>query len=514
MNSLNLVQSLENLAPETPNSQTSYALISVHGDPTAEIGKEGAGGQNVYVRELGLALAKRGCQVDMFTRREHPNQEEIVELAPGCRTIRLNAGPAKFISRNNLFEYLPQFVEAWLSFQQRTGRNYALIHTNYWLSGWVGLELKSRLGLPQVHTYHSIGAVKYRNVENPPQIAAIRHCVERAILEQVDCVISISPQEAEDLRQLISQHGRIKVIPCGINTEHFGSINKEVARQQLGIALDSQIILYVRRFDPRKGVETLVKACASLLSAFQLYLVGGSREDGADFQEQQRIQALANELGLEAVTVFIGQISQALLPTYYAAGNVCVMPSYYEPFGLVAIEAMAAGTPVIASNVGGLQHTVVHGETGLLVPPRDSKALAIAIHNLLENPILRENYGNTAQNWVHEVIFSNGRDVDIIPKNSNKGRATAYLQQLLQAQSEATIVCGGSGNDISLFQLPSVGIIVSNAQTQLLSWYYKTHYPWHFLANYPGAAGILEGLIYFKILPFPNKWRWTTPHHR
>ncbi|MGJ5631455.1 glycosyltransferase [Nostoc sp. CALU 1950] len=407
--SLNLVKSLENSAPEAPNSQPIYALISVHGDPTAEIGKEGAGGQNVYVRELGLALAKRGCQVDMFTRREYPNQEEIVELAPGCRTIRLNAGPAEFISRNNLFEYLPEFVEAWLDFQERTGRNYALIHTNYWLSGWVGLELKSRLGLPQVHTYHSIGAVKYRNVENPPQIAAIRNCVERAVLEQADYVISTSPQEAEDLRQLISQHGRIKVIPCGINTEHFGSVSKEVARQQLGIAPDSQIILYVGRFDPRKGVETLVRACANLLpSAFHLYLVGGSREDGADFKEQQRIETLVNDLGLEAVTVFTGRISQALLPAYYAAGDICVVPSYYEPFGLVAIEAMAAGTPVIASNVGGLQHTVVHGETGFLVPPRDSKALAIAIHSLLQNPTLKQSYGNAAQNWVQSRFSTQG----------------------------------------------------------------------------------------------------------
>ncbi|MBD2299854.1 glycosyltransferase family 1 protein [Nostoc sp. FACHB-87] len=391
-----------------PNSQPSYALISVHGDPTSEVGKEGAGGQNVYVRELGLALAKRGCQIDMFTRREHPNQPEIVELAPGCRTIRLKVGPTEFISRNNLFEYLPEFVEAWLNFQQRTECNYALIHTNYWLSGWVGLELKSRLGLPQVHTYHSIGAVKYRHVQNSPQIAAIRYCVERAILEQADCVISTSPQEVEDLRQLISPSGRIKVIPCGINTEHFGSVSKKVARQQLGIAQDAKIILYVGRFDPRKGIETLVKACACLPNAVQLYLVGGSREDGADFQEQQRIQDLVDKLGLKGVTVFTGRISQALLPAYYAAGDICVVPSYYEPFGLVAIEAMAAGTPVIASDVGGLQHTVVHGETGLLVPPRDPNALKSAIRSLLENPILQESYGNAARKWVQSRFSTPG----------------------------------------------------------------------------------------------------------
>ncbi len=428
LNSLSLVKS-----PEMQTSLPTYALISVHGDPTAEIGKEGAGGQNIYVRELGLALAKRGCQVDIFTRREHPNQEEIVQLAPGCRTIRLSAGPAKFISRNELFEHLPEFVEAWLNFQQRTHVKYALIHTNYWLSGWVGLKLKAKLGFSQIHTYHSIGAVKYRDVQKPPQIALIRQHVEKAILEQTDCVIATSPQEAEDLRQFISQHGRIKVIPCGINAEHFSSVSQEVARQQLGIAPDSRIIMYVGRFDPRKGVETLVKACTNLPNPFKLYLVGGSREHAADFQEQLRIQALVEKLGLEAITVFTGRISQQMLPTYYAAGDICVVPSYYEPFGLVAIEAMAAGTPVIASEVGGLQHTVVHGETGLLVPSCNSNALAIAIRHLLEDPTLRQRYGNAARHWVRSRFSTQAVTAQIYELYQSLTLAT-FVQQIIQTQ--------------------------------------------------------------------------------
>ncbi|MBD2168794.1 glycosyltransferase [Calothrix membranacea FACHB-236] len=425
--------SVEHSQPET-HSQPTYALISVHGDPTAEIGKEGAGGQNIYVRELGLALAKKGCQVDMFTRREHPNQEEIVELAPGCRTIRLNAGPAKFIPRTELFEHLPQFVESWLDFQQQTGHNYALIHTNYWLSGWVGLQLKSQLGLPQVHTYHSIGAVKYRDEQNPPPIAQIRHCVEKAILEQTDCVISTSPQEVDDLRQFISQKGRIKVIPCGINTEHFSAISQKIARKELGISPDARIILYVGRFDRRKGIETLVRACAALADSFQLYFVGGSREDGADFQEQQRIQALVKKLGLEAVTVFTGRISQAQLPAYYAAANVCVVPSYYEPFGLVAIEAMAARTPVIASNVGGLQHTVVHGTTGLLVPPGNYHDLTRAISNLLENPHLRQFYGNSAHDWV-QSRFSTQAVTNQIYELYQSLTLSTFVQEIIQTHN-------------------------------------------------------------------------------
>lgn len=388
-----------------PNRRSTYALISVHGDPTAEIGTEGAGGQNIYVRELGLALAQRGCQVDIFTRREHPNQAEIVENSPGCRTIRLTAGPAKFIPRTELFEHLPAFIEAWLAFQLKSGRSYALIHSNYWLSGWVGMQLKSKLEIPQVHTYHSIGAVKYQNVEQPPAIASIRHQVETACLTSADCVISTSPQEVADLRHFLSELGRIKIIPCAINSQHFGSVTKVAARAQLDIDPDERIILYVGRFDERKGIETLIKACANLTQPFRLYLVGGSRAGGEDAQEQQRIQALVAELGLQDVTVFVGQVAQADLPPYYAAANVCVIPSYYEPFGLVALEAMAAGTPVIASSVGGLKHTVVDRVTGMSIPPRDPIALTTAIENVFETPSQWETYGIAGQKWV-EANFS------------------------------------------------------------------------------------------------------------
>jgi D-inositol-3-phosphate glycosyltransferase len=386
------------IAPQDP----TYVLISVHGDPTAEIGKDGAGGQNVYVRELGAALSRQGCQVDMFTRRENLDQAEIVEHAPGLRTIRLTAGPAKFIPRTELFEYLPEFVEAWLEFQQRSSRNYVLLHTNYWLSGWVGLQLKEKLGLPQVHTYHSIGAVKYKSVKNPPAVAAIRHKVETDCLEQTDCVVATSPQEEAHLRKYISSSGTIKVIPCGIDTERFATFTQKEAREQLGIDPDAFLVLYVGRFDPRKGIETLVKACTQIQQPFQLYVIGGSRQGGADSREQGRIRELVKTLGLESSVTFTGRISQPQLPPYYAAANVCAVPSHYEPFGLVAIEAMAAGTPVIASRVGGLCHTVMHNKTGRLVPPRDPDALATELNSVCTDPITWSAYGTAGRTWVQQ----------------------------------------------------------------------------------------------------------------
>lgn len=391
-----------------PNRRPSYALISVDGDPTAEIGQKGAGGLNVYVRELGLGLARRGCQVDIFTRREHPEQDEIVENSPGCRTIRLTAGPAAFILRDELFEHLPAFIEAWCVFQIRSGRNYTLIHSNYWLSGWVGLQLTSHLGIPQVHTYHSIGAVKYQDVANPPAIATTRHLVETACLTSTDCVISTSPQEVADLRQLISERGRVRVIPCAINTTHFGSIAKTAAREHLKIAADEKLILYVGRFDRRKGIETLIKACATLTKPFRLYLVGGSRTGTEDSQERQRIQDLVTELCLQDTTVFVGQVAQTDLPFYYAAANVCVIPSYYEPFGLVALEAMAAGTPIIASSVGGLKHTVIHRETGMLIPPNEPTALVAAIKEVFADPLQWDAYGKAGCQWVRDNFSTVG----------------------------------------------------------------------------------------------------------
>ena len=381
-------------------AKPTYVLISVHGDPTAEIGKDGAGGQNVYVRELGTALFNQGHQVDMFTRREYPDQAEIVEHGPGFRTIRLTAGPLEFVHRNDLFSYLPEFVEAWLDFQQRSDRNYVLLHTNYWLSGWVGLQLKKSLGLPQVHTYHSIGAVKYRDVQDPPDIAAVRQRAETECLEQVDCVVATSPQEEAHLHRYLSAQGTVKIIPCGINTRRFSTVTQADARQQLGIDPDVFIIVYVGRFDPRKGIETLIRACAQLPRSFHIYLVGGSREGSIDSLEQNRIQGLVRELDLESQVTFTGRIAQSKLPPYYSAASVSVVPSHYEPFGLVAIEAMSAGTPVIASAVGGLCHTVIDYKTGRLVPPQDADALAVALQSAMNDPSTWCDYGAAGQDWV------------------------------------------------------------------------------------------------------------------
>ncbi|MFN6567395.1 glycosyltransferase family 1 protein [Dendronalium sp. ChiSLP03b] len=391
------------------NQKHRIALISVDGDPAVEIGQEEAGGQNVYVRQVGYALAQQGWQVDMFTRRSSPEQAAIVHHSPNCRTIRLKAGPAEFIGRDNLFDYLPKFVAEFQRFQKRQGYCYSLVHTNYWLSSWVGMELKKQQPLIQVHTYHSLGAVKYRSISDVPVIATQRLAVEKACLETIDRVVATSPQEQKHMRILVSRKGQIEMIPCGTDIDKFGEIQRAAARQHLGIAPDAKMVLYVGRFDRRKGIETLVRAVAksSLRSKANLQLVigGGSRPGQSDGIERDRIASIVAELGLKDCTIFPGHLDDTILPFYYAAADVCVVPSHYEPFGLVAIEAMASKTPVVASDVGGLQFTVVPEVTGLLAPPKDEVAFAAAIDRILTNPAWRDQLAEAGRQRV-EIAFS------------------------------------------------------------------------------------------------------------
>lgn len=391
------------------NQQGRIALISVSGDPAAEIGREEAGGQNVYVRQVGLALARAGWKVDMFARRIDPDQVAIVEHGQNCRTIRLTAGPARFINRDEVFGYLPEFVQQFLAFQQQQGYQYPLVHTNYWLSSWVGMELKKYQSVKQVHTYHSLGAVKYRTTHDLPPIASTRLAIEKVCLETAARIVATSPQEQEHMRNLVSLHGSIEIIPCGTDTDKMGAIERNAARQKLGIPPEAKVVLYVGRFDRRKGIETLVRAIAQSKlrgnTDLRLIIAGGYRPGQSDGIECDRIKTIVKQLGLEAITTFPGRLTDEDLPSYYAAANVCVVPSHYEPFGLVAIEAMACRTPVVASQVGGLQFTVVPEVTGLLVPPQDEAAFAGAIDRILSNPAWADELGQVGRQRV-EIAMS------------------------------------------------------------------------------------------------------------
>ena len=393
-------------------TEQRIALISVHGDPAIEIGKEEAGGQNVYVRHVGEALAELGWQVDMFTRKVSVEQEDIVWHSPNCRTIRLKAGNVDFVPRDNIFGHLPEFVDNFLKFQEDNGIIYSLIHTNYWLSSWVGMQLKQKQGSQIVHTYHSLGAVKYNTVKTVPLIASTRLGIEKQVLETAQRIVATSPQEQQHMRTFVSTKGDIDIIPCGTDIERFGHIDRKSARAKLGINPQTKLVMYVGRFDPRKGIETLVRAVreSELFGSedFKLIICGGSRPGRSDGNERDRIEKIVAELGITQMTEFPGRVSQKNLPFYYGAADVCVVPSHYEPFGLVAIEAMASFTPVVASDVGGLQFTVVNEETGLLAPPQDVPAFANAIDRILMDAQWAEELGQAARKRVEKKFSWDG----------------------------------------------------------------------------------------------------------
>ena len=393
-------------------SRGKIALISVHGDPAVDIGQEEAGGQNVYVKEVGEALARQGWQVDMFTRRSSVNQAEIVQHSPSCRTIRLTAGPQKFIPRQKIFNLLPELLQGFFDFQASQQTIYPIIHTNYWLSAWVGMEIKKLQKVKHLHTYHSLGAVKYNSIKAIPLIARTRLRVERKCLETADMIVATSPQEQEHMRSLVSKKGNITVIPCGTNIDCFGSIDRETGRAKIGVKPEEKLVMYAGRFDRRKGIETLVRAVAKSEvkrhGNLKLMIVGGYTPGEKDGKEKDRITKIVKELGIEDITVFTGKVDHEELAYYYAAADICVVPSHYEPFGLVAIEAMASRIPVVASRVGGLKFSVADNKTGLLVTPQKESEFAKAIDSILSNPEWREQLGHNARKRVENKFSWDG----------------------------------------------------------------------------------------------------------
>ncbi len=383
----------------------TIALISVESDPANETDS-----QNVYVRQVGEALSRLGWQVDMFTRKTDSSQSDLVQHNPWCRTIRLTAGEEQFVPRQKLIGYLPEFLKQLRQFQLDHDIRYRLIHTNYWLSAWVGMELKKLQSIKHIHTYHSLGAVKFANVHYLSNLDKTRLAIEKACLETADLTIATCPQQRDYLRELVSRKGQVEIIPCGADINLFGSIESFTARKQLGIAQNTFNILYVGRFNRHLGVETLIKALSkpSLHSVCDIHLTLVNNSPLSNPLKRKRIEKLVLDYDLDNITTFAEQASRKELAKYYAAADVCVIPSHYNPSGIVAIESMASGTPVIASNVGGLKYVIQHEQTGVLFPAFNSFILTRAISRLISQPEWRWKLGKSARERVEELFTWDG----------------------------------------------------------------------------------------------------------
>lgn len=359
-------------------------LISDHADPLAEIGSKESGGQNIYVFYLAKFLTKIGVFVDVYTRWDRSNKKEIVEHNSHLRIIRVKAGPKKYLPRDNFLGLVDEFAQNILKRIDGEKIQYDIIHTNYWFSGIIGMKLKEVLKIPMVHVYHSIGKIrfnalkKFKLQEKESVFFQKRIEWEQKIAEVSDRIITTSPVEKEVIKKIFKiNEDKIELITIGIDDKIFRPIDTKKARRRLGFVENKKVILYVGRIEWRKGVGTLLFAFAEVLNKLRgnlkLYIIGGGKSEASkklDEVERNRLDRIVEELGIRKNVVFLGPKYQKDLRRYYSAADVCVVPSYYEPFGIVPLEAMACGTPVVASTTGGLKFTVKDGITGYLATPR------------------------------------------------------------------------------------------------------------------------------------------------
>jgi glycosyltransferase involved in cell wall biosynthesis len=375
------------------------ALISEHASPLAQVGSTDSGGQNVYIAQLARQLARLGYLVDVFTRRDSESQEQVVDWSPGVRVVHVPAGPAHFIPKEAMLPHMEQFGRFVIRFARRQRLSYDLVHANFFMSGMVAQQIKRKLGIPFVMTFHALGRVRRLSQGQADGFPDVRFTIEEALMQDADRVIAECLQDQHDMEQLYGAPSeRIDVVPCGFDPDEFWPVTVD-ARQQLGLDRDEFIILQLGRMVPRKGVDNVIRAVALLRHQYQvqarLLVVGGNatEPDPVTTPELGRLMALAQSLGIEQSISFTGQRPRDQLRYYYSAANVFVTTPWYEPFGITPVEAMACGTPVVGTAVGGIKTTVVDGETGYLVPPKDPVVLAERLAWLHQHPQVAQRMG-------------------------------------------------------------------------------------------------------------------------
>ena len=395
------------------------AVLSVHTCPLAMLGGKKTGGMNVYVRDFCRELDRQGIMVDVFTRSQDDCVPKVVHaLGDYGRVIHIPAGPEEPMPVPQVVEYLDEFVAGVQQFAMIDDIDYDLIHSHYWLSGLVAGELRAQWGgsIPIVHMFHTLGHMKNK-IALDERHRAPQSRIDgemRVIHEVADVLIAATPAEQQQLIDLYNADPtKIEIVAPGVDLNRFSFIPREVAKQEVGLDQCKQNILFAGRIEPLKGIDTLLDAvgivqtmCPNILENVCVTIVGGDpKEDSLD-TEMGRLQELRHQLGLDALVAFVGSKDQMILPNYYAASEIVVMPSHYESFGLVALEAMAMGTPVIASEVGGLAHLVKDGVTGYHIPSRDAQALAQRIFDLLEDHEGRDAMGDCARAYARLYAWS------------------------------------------------------------------------------------------------------------
>ena len=409
------------------------AMISYHTCPLAILGGKDTGGMNVYVREVTRYLGRKGVHVDVFTRSQDEHVPHTLhDLGYGNRVVHVPSGPEIPLPKKELASYLPQFVEGILKFAREKNIHYDLIHSNYWMSGIAAEQLSAAWDVPVVHMFHTLGLMKNRVAQSEAEMEGeYRIEGEKQVLHSANRIIAATLAEKAQLQFLYhASMEKITVIPPGVDISHFYPIDPDEAKSVIGVPQEDQMLLFVGRIEPLKGVDTLIRAIAQMHSrglhtCFPHYLaiIGGDPnvQPHEMTTEMSRLQGLCKELGLEEMVVFLGKRAQSSLPYYYSAAEVLVMPSFYESFGMVALEAMACGTPVVASQVGGLAFLVQDGLNGYVVPGGDPDALSERLAQLISSPGLRKQLGQQAAAYALDYSWENitSRIIDLYQETLN-----------------------------------------------------------------------------------------------
>lgn len=397
----------------------NIAMLSYHTCPLATLGGKDTGGMNVYVRELATQLGRMKIHVDVFTRSQDEHVPHVLhDLGFGNRVVHVPAGPEYPLPKSDLPQYLPTFTESIRRFAEEKNIQYDVIHSHYWMSGIAALELQQAWNAPIVQMFHTLGHMKNRVALTPAEMeGSYRVEGEQTVIRGAQRIIAATLAEKAQLEFLYQADKRkITIIPPGVDTSRFYPIPCEEARDVIGIPCGDNMILYVGRIEPLKGIDTLIQALAAMRSdprlipiPHYLTIIGGDPDVTPQNMsaEMAHLRTLCKDLGLNDMVLFIGKRSQDTLPYYYSAAEIVVVPSHYESFGMVALEAMACGTPVVASQVGGLGFLVQNGVTGYSIPDRDPGALAERLTQLICDPELRAQLGAQAKDYAQAYAWEN-----------------------------------------------------------------------------------------------------------
>ena len=359
---------------------------------------------NVYVRQLASALGELGMKIDIFTREHSDVANRVETIGSNVRVIHINVGEPD-AHLDELYDLLPDFLEQLNKFREEEGLEYDVVHSHYWLSSWVGRELSQELAIPHVVTFHTLSLIKMQSRAGEEEQSE-RSVIETKVIATADRIIAFSPHERDAMARLYAADAnKITLVPCGVDLEVFRPLNQKAVRSSLGLN-GEKILLYVGRVEPIKGLDLLVETAAQMDSEDGVRMIVVGADVNGD-REMDRVRQLAREKDLEDKIDFVGQVDHDDLPLYYNAADVCVVPSYYESFGLVALESMACGTPVVATRVGGLSTIIHHGRTGYLKSWRCPEAFANSVEMIISSNGLQQSMGEAARKRAEGMGWDN-----------------------------------------------------------------------------------------------------------